>query len=83
MPGRRRHERAFDPAVHEQLQAQAVDPFRRQLLDALKGQLLIVMVNRLGGRVELPVAEIDATGGWVLNMAVDGGVFTFTTERKQ
>jgi hypothetical protein len=50
----------------------------------MKGQLLIVMVNRLGGSIEIPVSEIDATGGWMLHVAVGAGgqSFTFSTSRK-
>ena len=31
------------------------------LLDDLKDQLLIVFLKRLGGRVEIPIAEVDDT----------------------
>ena len=53
-------------------------------VDAMKGQLLIVLVNRLGGSIEIPVADIDATGGWVLEMALDRGsrTFSFNAVRK-
>lgn len=55
-----------------------------QMMDAMKGQLLIVMVNRMGGKIDIPVAEIDATGQWMMHMAVnqETGVFTFTTSKK-
>ena len=71
----------------EERQAHQYDePFNvaAQLLELMKTQLLIVLVNRLGGNIELPVGEIDATGQWMLNMAVDQdrGVFTFTTAKK-
>ena len=71
----------------EQMQAHQYDaPYdvMAQMLEVMKGQLLLVFVNRLGGRIEIPVSEVDATGGWLLNMAVDQdrGVFTFETRRK-
>ena len=55
-----------------------------QMLDAMKGQLLVVLVNRLGGAVDIPVSEVDATGGWMMHMEVDQarGVFQFKTSRK-
>ena len=53
-------------------------------VDAMKAQLLIVLVNRLGGSIEIPVSEIDATGSWILEMALDRGsrTFTFNAVRK-
>ena len=55
-----------------------------QMLDAMRTQLLIVMANRLGGRVEIPVSEVDATGLWMMNFTVDQErrVFVFETQRK-
>lgn len=65
---------------------QYVDPHHvlTDLLEAMKGQLLIVLTNRLGGRVDIPVSEVDATGQWMLAMEANPttGVFTFRTERK-
>ena len=60
------------------------DPQFAAALDAMKGQLLICMVNRLGGSLTLPVAEVDQTGSWMLHIAADpaGRTFTFTTTRK-
>lgn len=37
-------------------------------LDAMKLQLLIVLVNRLGGKIDIPVQEIDDTGKYLLGM---------------
>lgn len=51
-------------------------------LEAMKNQLLIVLVNRMGCRSIIPVSEVDATGGWMLEMAVDGTNFIFTTKKK-
>jgi hypothetical protein len=60
------------------------DPALAAALDAMKGQMLIVLVNRLGGEVEIPVAEVDATGGWMLDVSIDQAArtFTFKTTRK-
>jgi hypothetical protein len=50
----------------------------------MKDQLLIVLLNRLGGEQIIPVAEVDATGSWLLSMTYDDrGTFTFKTARKQ
>ena len=37
-------------------------------INAMKLQLLIVLVNRLGGKVSVPVQEVDATGQFLLGM---------------
>ena len=67
------------------------------VINALKQQLLIVLINRLGGSVDIPVSEVDNTGGWLLGMWLEqpeitgdkpadtkiGGVFHFETRKKQ
>jgi hypothetical protein len=40
-------------------------------IEAMKSQLLIVLVNRLGGETEIPVAEIDGTGRFNMTMHLD------------
>lgn len=67
--------------ANEQAQALA-DPHARALIEAVKGQLLIVMVNRLGGEIRVPVSEVDGTGGYLLHMRVDGDAFVFSTGKK-
>lgn len=52
------------------------------VIDAFKEQLLIVFLNRLGGDVSVPVAEVDATGGFVVSFNVVDGVFNFKVARK-
>lgn len=69
-------------AVNRQVQA-AADPLAAGLIDAMKGQLLIVLVERLGGEVRVPVAEVDDTGGKLLGMAIEGADFIFKVTRKQ
>ncbi|EKF43309.1 hypothetical protein NA8A_04738 [Nitratireductor indicus C115] len=53
-------------------------------IDAMKDQLLIVLINRLGGKVDLPVSEIDGTGGCYLMMRLDeqSRTFEFEVRRK-
>lgn len=71
----------------ETLAAQYADPYSvtADLLEAMKTQLLIVLVNRLGGRQVIPVDEIDGTGAWMMSMEVDQkrGRFIFRTSKKQ
>lgn len=71
----------------EGLAAQYTEPYSvaANLLELMKGQLLIVMTNRLGGEVEIPVAEVDGAGAWMLSMEVDQvrQVFKFKASKKQ
>lgn len=53
------------------------------VLDNFKDQLLIVLIRRLGGKVSIPVAEVDNTGGAVLSMSVRDGNFNFEVGAKQ
>ena len=63
--------------------ARAVNPEHAALLDDLKDQLLIVFLKRLGGRVEIPVQELDDTGMDLLSFRVDAhGLFHFALSRK-
>lgn len=63
----------------------AIDnPEHAQAIDNMKDQLLIVLVKRLGGSIEVPVAEIDDTSQDMLSLQLDPvtRVFTFTTSKK-
>lgn len=51
--------------------------FQSEALDMMKGQLIIALVKRMGGDIEIPVAEIDATGQDILSMEVDQEKRTF------
>jgi hypothetical protein len=62
--------------------ARALGPEHAALLDDLKDQLLIVFLKRLGGKVSIPVAEVDDTGMDLLSFRVSHGVFHFTHTRK-
>ena len=57
----------------------------QQRIEAMKGQLLIALVNRLGGSLEMPVEEVDGTGAFVLFMGADdqAKTFSFRVERKE
>lgn len=46
-------------------------------------QLCIVLLKRLGGSVEVPIAELDDTGGVLMTLALRDGVFHFELEKKQ
>ncbi len=60
-------------------------PVHAAVLDDLKDQLLIALIKKLGGKVEMPVKEVDETGMYVLRMSVDPmiGMFTFEVKAKQ
>ncbi len=53
------------------------------VIDNFKDQLLLVLIERLGGDISIPVSEVDNTGGKVLSMSVADGQFHFTLGRKQ
>lgn len=50
----------------------------QQRVEAMKGQLLIALINRLGGSITIPVEEVDGTGAFNLIMGADDGARTFT-----
>ena len=49
-------------------------------IEVMKGQLLIVLVKRLGGKVTIPVTEIDGTGLDMLAMRLDPDTRAFVFE---
>lgn len=57
-------------------------PIHAAVLDDLKDQLLIVLVKRMGGKVSLPVAEIDDTAQDLLSFRIADGVFHFEASKK-
>lgn len=64
--------------------ARDLAPEHAAVLDDLKDQLLIAFVQRLGGKVSIPVAAIDNTGGYVLAFSVDEAKnFNFVLQQKQ
>lgn len=58
-------------------------PEHAAVMDELKDQLLIVFLKRLGGKVSIPVAEIDDTGGDLFGFRIDENrVFHFEMRKK-
>jgi len=59
-------------------------PEHAQFIDNMKDQLIIVLINRLGGNIDIPISEIDGTGDQLLSMSLDkhGNTFTFKTSKK-
>lgn len=62
--------------------ARSEAPEHAAALDNFKDQLLIALVVKAGGSLTIPVADVDATGGWVLAFAVRDGAFHFEARRK-
>lgn len=62
----------------------AASPAHRQMMDMMKEQLLIVLIERLGGDIEIPVAEIDNTGDKLMSFQLTPGknAFRFVVSRK-
>ena len=52
------------------------------VIDAFKEQLLIVFLKRLGGKVSIPLAEVDDTGQDDFAFNVIDGVFNFEIRMK-
>lgn len=63
--------------------ARAIAPLHAAVLDDFKDQLLIVLIKRLGGRVDIPVAEVGATGSHILSFSVEDRIFKFVLGSKQ
>lgn len=62
--------------------ARGIAPEHAQAMEDMKDQLLLVLIERLGGSVYVPVREIDNTGGKTLNMSTNNGVFHFQLAKK-
>jgi hypothetical protein len=60
-------------------------PEHAALLDDFKDQLLIAFLNRMGGKLVMPIAEVDATGAFCMALRVDPDTrsFEFELVRKQ
>jgi len=54
-----------DPTIPEFSEEAAV------MIEAMKSQLLIVLLNRLGGSITIPVNEIDDTDKLVMSMRIN------------
>lgn len=62
--------------------ARSEAPEHAAVLDNFKEQLLVALVVKAGGALSIPVADVDATGGWVLAFSIQDGVFHFEARRK-
>lgn len=64
--------------------ARDIAPEHAAAIDNLKDQLLLVLVQRLGGNVTIPVMEIDDTGGLFMEMRLDQNKqeFQFVVKKK-
>lgn len=59
------------------------DNLHRDVINTFKNELLIVFLRRLGGKVSIPLAEVDGTEGISLEFRIDENkVFHFTLEYK-
>jgi len=52
-------------------------------LAMIKDQLLIVLANRLEGNVVIPVAELDGTGEFIMDLSVDQEAQTISLNVKK
>jgi len=54
------------------------------VLDNFKDQLLVVLLKRLAknGEVNIPVKDVDATGGDLVSFSVCDGAFNFVVSKK-
>jgi len=58
-------------------------PEHAAVMDNFKDQLLIVFLKRLGGKISIPVSEVDDTGQDTLAFQIDEHqVFHFETRKK-
>ncbi len=64
--------------------ARALAPEHAAAIDNMKDQLLIALIKRLGGTVEMPVSEVDDTGQDLLSFSLNPTTrkFTFVVSKK-
>lgn len=59
-------------------------PLHAAVMDDFKDQLLIVFLKRLGGKIDVPLHEVDDTGQDTLAFRIDENkVFHFEVRKKQ
>ena len=58
-------------------------PEHAAAMDSMKEQLLLVLIARLGGSIDISVEEIDGTGDRILMMSLKGRTFHFELRKKQ
>lgn len=78
---------ARDFALVNRAVQKGADTTAADLVEVMKGQLLIVLVERLQrqsaeGEVRVPVEVIDGTGGKLLGLRIDGTDFVFSVQEK-
>lgn len=61
--------------------ANDLSPELQENLNRIKDNLLISLVKREGGRVEIPLAEVDAAND-LMTMEVDGKAFVLETKAR-
>lgn len=57
-------------------------PLHAAVLDDFKDQLLLVLIRRLGGKVDIPLEEMDDTGGLLCAFSVEDKIFKFELRKK-
>ncbi len=62
--------------------ARPLAPEHVAAIEEMKEQLLIVFLKRLGGRVTIPVREVDDTGGDLFMFSLVNGAFHFELRKK-
>lgn len=62
--------------------ARADAPEHAEIMENFKEQLLLAFLRKLGGRVSIPVKEVDETGGYLLAFNIVNGVFNFELRKK-
>ena len=55
-------------------------PEHAAVLDDLKDQLLIACLNRLGGKIVMPIAEVDGTGAFCMALRFEPETSSFEFE---
>lgn len=60
-----------------------LSPAHAEAMENMRDQLVIVLLQRLGGEVSVPVEEIDATGNVVVMLKLEGTTFKFSVKAKQ
>lgn len=58
-------------------------PEHAAVMENFRDQLLIALVQKLGSKVTIPVSDIDATGGYLLLMAVNPETREFQLEARK
>ena len=64
--------------------ARSISPIHAAVMDNLKDQLLLVFLRRLGGKISIPLEEIDNTDSLIMTLRVDkDSVFHFELKQKE